>query len=56
MRMGMRRLQIRFADDFADGMAELFEADQGFAAGARSGIGEDLEGAGGEFDPVVRRV
>ena len=29
------------------------EADHGLASGARTGVGDDLEGPGGEFDPVV---
>ena len=53
--MGMRRLQFVSRRRVAEGVAELLEADHGFAAGAGSGIGEDFERAGGELDPVVGR-
>ena len=52
---GLRRLEVVFADEGAEGVAEFLEADHGFLAGFLAGVGEDLEGAGGVADPMVGR-
>ena len=50
----LRHLEVVDADDFAQRVTELFEVHQFVARGARVGVGEDLEGAGGVLHPRVR--
>ena len=46
-------LDVGLPHGLAEGVAELFEAHEGDAAGAVAGDGTDFEGPGTELDPVV---
>jgi len=50
---GLRRFEVLFADESAEGVAELLETHHGFLAGLLAGVGEDFEGAGGVADPMI---